>query len=328
MKEKILQILRKYEPEDVLIYAHADHDGVCAAFGLNYLFGKLETVFSKPFRPTELPLENKKLLVVCDLLLNASQVYYCIKNGIEVVNLDHHDVLSIEHEKYLCLNPKVIYGKEFISSSGMIWKLFRPEQIAWILGMGSVGDLAIEDVPDLFDCISKQYPELVQNKSLYHSKIFELAQILLMSFDKPEIGFNLLKEAENKGYTVFYQTELYKLYLEKQKEIKNFLEANKDKIIQNNFFVAIDSSNQKYPGSYSVMLNLINADKRAYIEYANGRLFFRNYFGTEDVRALARLFGGSGPHGRTSSAYTKKSFIDIVKVIASHFNKKAQRSLI
>jgi hypothetical protein len=179
---------------------------------------------------------------VCDLLLNASQVHYCIKNGVEVINLDHHDVLSIEHEKYLCLNPKVIYGKEFISSSGMIWKLFRPEQIAWILGIGSVGDLAIEDVPDLFDCIGKQYPELVQNKSLYHSKIFELAQILLMSFDRPEIGFNLVKEAANKGYAVFYQSKLYKLYLEKQKAIKNFIEANKDKIIQNKFFVAIDST--------------------------------------------------------------------------------------
>jgi hypothetical protein len=62
MKEKILQILRKYGPEDVLIYAHADHDGICAAFGLNYLFGELETVFSKPFRPSELlHLENKKI---------------------------------------------------------------------------------------------------------------------------------------------------------------------------------------------------------------------------------------------------------------------------
>ncbi|HII30130.1 TPA: hypothetical protein HA317_03670, partial [Candidatus Woesearchaeota archaeon] len=178
-----------------------------------------------------------------------------------------------------------ICGKEFISSSGLVWKLFRPEKIAWILGVGSAGDLAIEDVPDLFDFIAKQYPALVQStdlKSIYYSKNFELAQILLMSFDAPEIGFNLVKESIDTGYEVFYQSELYRLYLEKQKAIENFLSANINRFVQNKFFVAIDSSNQNYAGSYSVKLNLINKDGRLYLEHDNGRLFFRNYFGNED----------------------------------------------
>jgi len=330
-KEKIEDIFKRYRQEDILIYAHADHDGICAAVGINYLFGDIETRFSQSFRPLTLPpLNNKKLLVVCDLLLTSKQVYKCLENGVEVINFDHHDVLDIHSDKYLCLNPKKIYGKEFISSSGLIWKLFKPKNIAWILGVGSVGDITIEDVPDLFAFIQKQHPELIKGldaELIYDSKIFELAQILLLSFDNPEVGFNLVKESLHKGYKIFYQSSLYSSYLEKQKSIESFLAMNIKKFVQNRFFIAIDSSNQKYPGSYSVKLNLMNKDDRVYIEYSNGRMFFRNYFGKEDVRNLAKLFNGYGAHCRSGGGFTKKSFEKVIGIINNYFNRKAQKKL-
>jgi hypothetical protein len=190
--------------------------------------------------------------------------------------------------------------------------------------------LAIEDVPELFDFINKQYPELIQGtatKAIYNSKIFELAQILLMSFDVPGTGFNLVKESINKGYKIFYQSDLYLSYLKKQKCIEEFLVSNVNKFIQNKVFVAIDSSNQEYAGSYSVKLNLMNEDDRLYIEYDNGRLFFRNYFGKEDIRNVAKLFGGSGAHSRAGGAWTRKSFEDVINTINTYFNKRAQQKL-
>jgi len=310
MVEQIRDIFKKYKNDEILIFAHADHDGICASIGLNFLFGDIETIFSKLFIPRELPnIYNKKLFVICDLQLSEKEILYILRRGLEVINLDHHVVKDIQHYEYHCLNPKKIYGKQFISSSGLIWTLFKPIEISWILAVGSAGDLAIEDVGDLFLEVYKNFPELISGtdpKSIYNSRIFELAQILLMAFDTPHNGFELLKKCIPKNYNILYESELYKEYIKKQEILKEFLETEKDKIIETQNFVIINSMNQKYLGSYSVRLNLINKDDRVYIEHDNGRLFFRNYFGNEDIRNLSKLFGGSGAHARVGGALLGK----------------------
>ncbi|MEM1989001.1 MAG: DHH family phosphoesterase [Candidatus Woesearchaeota archaeon] len=329
--QKIQEIIRKYKSQDILIFAHADHDGICATAGLNYLFGNLKVIFSQSFMPKKMPpLCNKKLLIICDLQLNEKNILELLENGMEIIDLDHHEIKNITHSRYHCFNPKKLYNKQFISSSGLIWKLFRPSEISWVLGVGSAGDLAIEDVADLFEQIAEKFPELLSSpeiKTIYNSKIFELAQILLMSFDNPEEGLELVRKSIEEGYNKIYESKFYSEYLKKQNTLSAFLNKNKSKIIEDKNFVLIDSSNQLYVGSYSVKLNLENKDKRAYIEYCNGRLFFRNYFGSEDVRALAKQFGGGGPHARTGGAFTKKSFAEVLNLIKEYFKNKAQQKL-
>lgn len=332
MKEKVKKICQKYTNNEILIYAHADHDGICAAVGLNYLLGDIDIAFSKSFKPTELPNSpNKKLFIICDLLLSTKQIIYLLKNNLEIINFDHHIIRDIRHYNYLCLNPKKIYGKQFISSSGLIWKLFKPKEIAWILGVGSSGDLAITDVMDLFKYINKTIPELVSAVniySIYSSKIFELAQILLLAFNNPEEGFNLMNKSINMGYKIMYKSRLYREYLEKQSFLDKFLKETKNRIVKDKFFVIIDSSNQRFSGSYSVRLNLVNKDKRIYVEYDKGRLFFRNYFGDEDIRNLAKLFGGNGAHARAGGAYTRRSFEQVVKTIERFYTQSKQQKLL
>lgn len=331
MTEKVKEIFEKYKKEEIIIFAHADHDGICATTGLNYLFGDIETIFSQSFIPKEIPnFYHKKLFIICDLQLSENSILYLLRKGLDVINLDHHEIREIQNCKYYCLNPKKIYKKQFISSSGLIWRLFKPEKINWVLAIGSVGDLAIEDVMDLFENTSKTFPELISSidtKSIYNSKIFELAQILLMAFDDPNKGLNLLKESIKENYNVLYNSELYESYLKKQKILDKFLEENKDKIIENKNFVIINSSNQPYAGSYSVKLNLNNQDNRVYIEYNNGRLFFRNYFGNEDVKKLAKLFSGGGSHSRAGGGFTKKSFIETTHLIKEYYSNRSQQTL-
>lgn len=208
LKNEVIDKIKKYGEKDIIIYTHADHDGICASVGLTYLFGSAEVRFSRPFKPKELPyLKNKKLFIICDLQLSEKQILYLLSQGLEVINFDHHEIRDIKHENYLCLNPKKIYEKQFISSSGLIWKIFKPEKIAWLLAVGSAGDLCVEDNLDLFEFLMQNSSEFINSISLekiYSSKIFELAQTLLMSFDNPEEGFKIAEESVKRGYKTIY----------------------------------------------------------------------------------------------------------------------------
>lgn len=100
------------------------------------------------------------------------------------------------------------------------------------LASGSAGDLAIEDNLELFEFTKQRYLELLNGTSLesiYSSKIFELAQIILMAFDNPEKGFRVLKESIDRPLEL-YNTELYERYLKKQESIRNFFEKYKNRV--------------------------------------------------------------------------------------------------
>jgi len=317
--------IEKYREDEWAIYAHADHDGICASVALNYLFGDIETKFSKSFKPKDIPeFEDKKLLKICDLQLSERQIGNLLDQGIEIVNYDHHEIRDMKHKNYLCLNPKKLFSKEYISSSGLIWKIFKPKEVAWILASGSAGDLAIEDNLELFEFTKQEYPELLNGislESIYSSKIFELAQIILMAFDNPEKGFRILKESIAKPLEL-YNTELYERYLKKRESIRNFFEKHKNRVVEHSKFVLIDTSGLRYSGSYSVYLNLKSKDEKVYIEYDSGRLFFRNYFGSEDVRRIAKLFGGGGAHGRSGGARTGKTFQEVYRTIRDYYENR------
>lgn len=123
----------KYRQDEIGIYSHADHDGICASVALNYLFGEIDTRFSKSFKPKDiLEFEDKKLVKICDLQLSERQISNLLDQGIEIINYDHHEVRDMKRKDYLCLNPKKLFGREYISSSGLIWKIFKPKDIAWI----------------------------------------------------------------------------------------------------------------------------------------------------------------------------------------------------
>lgn len=330
-ENRVRDRIKSYKDTQALIYAHADHDGICAAVGLTFLFGNIKTEFSRPFRPAQLPsFGGRGLFLVCDLLLTEEQIQYALERGLEVINFDHHDLRDLDHSRYICLNPKKLYKKEFISSSGLIWKLFRPERMAWLLAVGSAGDLAVEDNLELFEFVHKTNPDLLEGTdlhSIYNSKIFEMVDILLMGFDDPDASFELAKSCIDRGPEALYDSRLYGEDLLKQKTLLKFISSKKDRIHETRDFVFMNTSGGAYPGSYSVRLNLMNEDRRVYIEYCNGRLFFRNYFGGEDVRKLAALFGGGGSHPRAGGAHTGKQPMEVLRAFEDYYKKRSQTSL-
>ena len=323
--EEISKLIEGTPNEKILIIAHSDHDGICSSFALNYLFGKTEVKFSRAFKPQFVfSTRGKKLLLICDLLLSKEHLTLYLEK-MKVINFDHHDIIDIPSRNYLCLNPKKLWNKEFISSSGLIWKLFKPKEIAWLLAAGSAGDLAIEDVLDLFKVVKKQYPELINDLTLneiYNSKIFEIAQMILVNSSEPAKAFSLLYRcAKEKDPSLIFNSELYKKMREVQEKIKKELE--KIPKFEGKKFVLFNTSSRPFAGSYSGIAQLSNNDDRIHIEYANGRLFFRNYLGKDSIMGIAKLFNGGGAHSRAGGAYTRKSFDEVKKEIENFFNQSS-----
>ena len=78
----------------------------------------------------------------------------------------------------------------------------------------------------------------------------------------------------------------------------------------------------------SLIAEICEIDKRPliYFGYYEGLLGFASLFYNYDVRELAGLFNGSGPHPKIAGGKTKKSFDNVINLISEHFHFK-QRSL-
>jgi len=69
----------------------------------------------------------------------------------------------------------------------------------------------------------------------------------------------------------------------------------------------------------------IEKEDAIYIGYSNGLLGFRSLFYPYDVRKLARLFEGGGPHPRVGGAQTNKSLDNIIKEIIHYLEDNISR---
>jgi hypothetical protein len=323
------ELLNGFSRDEVYVIAHADHDGQAAAVALDHLFGPLDTIFHQSVMPPWLDFPpEKRLLIVCDLLLSEKQIGFLLERGVTVLNLDHHDVRDVAHERYWCLNPKKIYGREFISSAGLVWRLFRKKPamrgLTWILAAGSAVDICVEDSQDLFMETQRLHPELLDSlmpEWVYYSKLFKAGEFMLLSTANTGHSQAVLKKCiqVDSAEPLLGDDALNEKYLEKRDSLERFY-ANpntKAKVFRSRVvpLTCIDSTGFSYPGAVATHYSLTEKSPSAYAEYHGGRLFFRNYYGPQDVRTLAALFGGGGAHSRASGAHTSKTFTEVCKAI-------------
>lgn len=313
-----------------VLFAHADHDGVVPAAVMRHLIGKMETHFSQAFRPKELPpTDGKKLFWNVDLQLEESQIWALLNQGLIVVNLDHHEVRLINHENYTCLNPKFTSNQELSCSSQVVWDVWKPVDCAWLLAAAATVDVAPEGSESLLHEAKKAFPELKLESlpKIYHSKLFEWGQIVFMAFDDPQQGLLVCEKAIEEGPNGLYDSDLFSNYQKKQEKMKLFFENPKDRIVNGKKFTMINTSGEPYAGSYAVYWNVQQADEKMYVEYADGRLSFKQYFGIGSIFPVAALFGGGGASRRTGGGYTRKSFEEAADLVANHFGEGKQKTL-
>ncbi len=354
MKEKIRicsEILEKTNPKDIVILSHADHDGLTGSCLIDLIYSNTKPLLKK-FHPSRTQsyfsilnkvfLLSPKYLLIIDALIRSYQKFIekFLKKGIKVINLDHHDLLSIKHENYLDINPHN-WNFEFMNSSGLCWLIAKEidekyfKERCWIAGIGAIQDYCIEDNKELMEeLVRREYIKKISLESALDSELLKHAKTI-------DSAVNLF--SVNETYQIFFQAarenDIKKLQTN-EKFVKAF-EIYKNKL--NEVYRQIDESKKineiggikvKFYDLKGNDISMISdfcemeREKAIYVGYSNGLLGFRSLFYDYDVRKLAKVFGGGGPHRRVGGAKTSKLFNEIVKEVSNYLRReKSQRML-
>ncbi|MBS3073574.1 hypothetical protein J4465_02155 [Candidatus Pacearchaeota archaeon] len=339
-KEKFVQELKEkinsIPLEQRVIISHSGNDGLITTFSLVSLFGKCDIEFSKT--PTNKFIDisdEKRLVFLADILLTKSQLEELLQRELIIIDFNHNMNYSINHKHYFSINPKKIFGKENISSSGMIYLLFKEdeffkekiEKIEWLFGIGPITDVCYEDCLEILTKISERYPELLNlenNKSILKSKLFELSQIFSEGNKNPEKILSFIENIVNYGLTYheIYKEPFFLEWVRKNDVVFNNISAKKIPITETKKFVFVNSTGKDYAGSYSLFLNLLYNDERTYIEYASGKIYLNNLFGQCQNREIAKSFDSHVGNQRFCEAYSQKNFEKMMSYVVDTFEKK------
>jgi len=347
-KIKIFQeILEKTEPNEIIVLSHADHDGLTSDCLIDLLYYDSYKSFIKRFHPSKefgysailykvLSLKPKYFLIIDALVKPYEKIIKKIldQGGI-VINLDHHDLLSIKDENYLDLNPHN-WNLEYMNSSGLVWLIAKKfnerffRERSWVAGIGAIQDYCIEDNKELMEELRKRgYIEEVNLVSALNSKLLQIAKVINSSYFSTNTIYQMLFQAayiNNPEKLItdrrfikaleIYRSKLNKIYEEIKKE---------EKIIWVGDIKLKIYDLKGKPIQLISDICEIEKEDAIYIGYSNGLLGFRSLFYPYDVRKLARLFEGGGPHPRVGGAQTNKSLDNIIKEIIHYLEDNISR---
>ncbi len=287
------------DPEETIIVAHADHDGVAATAGLVETFGHMDVIFSQRAINASVNIPfNKRTVILVDVMGKKEWVLKLLRQGKRVINMDHHNPLHINHPNYVSFNPK-LQGEIFVSSSTLVWKLFRPNSVVWALAAGAVTDICAEGSMELI----RSVVNVRTWREAYYTVLHDIGWAIL--YNSPE---KMLDEVLHTSFDDFCDK-----YVPGIRKLKHRMLDESQVLYETGSYVILDTRGLEYQGGYSVVWNLENGDERFYAEVGDRKTYFRNFFGDYDVSALARRLGGGGAHPRVGSA----PVTDVQKVLAA-----------
>jgi len=347
-KIKIFQeILEKAEPNEIVILSHADHDGLASDCLIDLLYYDSHKSFIKRFHPSKefgysailhkILSQKPKYFLIIDALVKPHEkiIKKILAQGSIVINLDHHDLLSIKDENYLDLNPHN-WNLEYMNSSGLVWLIVKKfnerffRERSWVAGIGAIQDYCIEDNKELMEELKKNgYIEEINLASALNSKLIQIAKVINSSYFSINIIYQMLFQAAyindpeklltNERFIKaleIYRSKLNKIYEEIKKEEKIFQIGD--------IKVKIYDLKGK-PIQVISDICEIEREDAIYIGYSKGLLGFRSLFYPYDVRKLARLFGGGGPHPRVAGAQTNKYLDKVIEEVIHYIESNAPR---
>jgi len=347
-KIKIFQeILEKAEPNEIVVLSHADHDGLTSDCLIDLLYYDSYKSFIRRFHPSKefgysailykvLSLKPKYFLIIDALVKPYEKIIEKIlAQGSIVINLDHHDLLSIKDENYLDLNPHN-WNLEYMNSSGLIWLIVKKfnerffRERSWVAGIGAIQDYCIEDNKELMEELKKRgYIEEINLASALNSKLIQIAKVINSSYFSINTIYQMLFQAAyiNDPEKLITDRRFIKALEIYRSKLNNVYEEIKkeEKIIQVGDIKLKIYDLKGKPIQLISDICEIEKEDAIYIGYSNGLLSFRSLFYPYDVRKLARLFGGGGPHPRVGGAQTNKSLDDIIKEIIHYLEGNISR---
>lgn len=350
--KEVANILEHFPVEQTMIFSHADHDGFTASALINNYFNliydqKASVVFphhKKSYQSVFAEIIQRKpaLLLILDVLVSQHkrQLKKIVRRGTKVINMDHHDLLKLSHENYVDLNPHN-WQIEYLNSSGLVWLVVREinpkyfDDRAWVAGVGAVQDYCIDDNAILFRTLMENgWITKISFDSLFDSKLMKIAKMInaTISQQRQEYVYNKILEASitNNWNVLLKDKELkkhYKHHLNLLKTVqKDF--TRKRRIFEDVRLVSYEFADNVEDASLISDLCEKERDPYVHFGYKNGLLSFRSLFIDYDVRKLAELFGGSGPHPKVAGGKTKKGFNETVKRVYRFMSGKERQELL
>lgn len=184
ISEDKLREIKRYldESENPLFFFDDDNDGMCSYLLLKKYLGKGKgiCVRGNPILSSEFLRyvdENMpdKIFVLDKPIIDEE---FIDRVNVPIVWIDHHTPIKREKVKYY--NPRVENEKDSRSVVYWVQKITNMKEDLWIAGVGCISDCMI---PDFFDELKKEYPDLFdgdQNAKeiLYETKFGELCRIM------------------------------------------------------------------------------------------------------------------------------------------------------
>jgi len=342
MIREFQNVISTMKPEDLIILSHADHDGFTSTALIDCYFYKKFQQRIKKFHPSketpytkifnEILKIKPKYLFLVDVVVSKYKNFLekILQNNTVIVNLDHHDNIEISSENYINFNPHR-FGLEFMNSSGLCWTFLKEidedfESLCWLAGIGAIQDYCIEDNKELFKTLKDYgYIDSLTLEYLIDSELMKIAKMINASIRAgyKDYVYQKIFDAclNNKIEILENDTIIIENYEAQERKINLIYERfKKEKITHNNlnFFDLKDS-----PISYISYIAERDKERKIYVGYSNGLIGFRSLFYEFDVRKLAKLFNGSGPHPKVADGKTKKSFEEVVKIVSNYFSQKS-----
>jgi len=185
----------------IIVYGH-DNDSICSAAVVYKLLKKFNGVESELFSTKdnfsvndedvdEIAKVHPSHIIVVDIAHLASDHVERTLAANNSLIIDHHPPLKLTGITYC--NPREFEKKIYMPVSYIVYKIYekfgKPEDIAWIAGIGVLSDHAVSIAHDLFGVIKKTNPRLLGDIALKEDDLFSYARIGLFAkiFDSARI---------------------------------------------------------------------------------------------------------------------------------------------
>lgn len=346
---QVADLFRAMKPEDTIIFSHADHDGFSASALLNSYFKVFHRETARILYPDMehsyvdglkkvLDSRPKNLIILDSLISKHKWILGEIAKNTLIVNLDHHDNVDLSSPNFINANPH-LWGKEYLNSSGLVWLILRKidqqffDRRAWSVAAGALQDYCLEDNQELF--------KTVMNSGMIKSIDFEY----LLGSDLMAIAKTINVNCKSGRTEHVYERLLDSIISNNSKIL-----LNDYRLLQGyeNYLSHFESVYQDYLdnkiniySSHLIGYDMRGTDlmffsgicekersKNVYMGYSNGVVTFRSLFFDYDVRILAKIFGGGGPHPEAAGARTTDSFNQVVEKLSKSIRSKKEQASI
>lgn len=315
-----------------IIY-HKDADGVCSA-------ALIQEMISGNALPNDGPgiqmsegllesLKDSESVVFLDIPVD--QLSITEKLDQKVFIMDHHPPeKNLTDGNILHQNPRFEDPDAYLPASYLVYRLLEDSKgLAWKAGVGVVGDHGVEDCQDLFEAISQETPEVMDEKEytydeMKESKLGMIADMIEASkvvegLDGIKKSQKIMKEADKPND--IFKTELkdfYEIYMKELDKEENRFEREAEHFSETNAYLYEIKSDYSLVSDLATSMSNKNPEA-AIIVYERGsygmKLSGRCQSGRVDVSEIIKYavgdYGTGGGHPQAAGGFVEKGKEDL-----------------